>query len=202
MLLHDPGLRGIRSRSERGADVLPELPGMLSNLWSRSSGNSSKRLETARSFFRPENGFMAQGAGDTDVYKLFCERYRHLVRQGGHIGVVLPRSAFQTAGARGFRRWLFSEAPPERVDFLLNNRRWAFDIHPQFTIALLAAAHRAPARNAMLTMTGPSASRQAFENRSDVRIPVCDTRCGIHGAAAAGSGPGGYSGQAAAGCTD
>ena len=175
-LLHDPGLRGIRSLSDRRRRIA-ELQGCYPSLV-EEFGQQQQAMETARSFFRPENGFMAQGAGDTDVYKLFCERYRHLVRQGGHIGVVLPRSAFQTAGARGFRRWLFSAAPPERVDFLLNNRRWAFDIHPQFTIALLAAAHRAPAKNAMLTMTGPSASRQAFENRSDVRIPVATLGAG------------------------
>ncbi|MCY4121263.1 MAG: hypothetical protein OXG72_10130, partial [Acidobacteria bacterium] len=169
-LLHDPGLRGVRSLSDRRrriAELEIRYPGLVEEF-----GQQQEAMETARTFFRPENGYVAQGSGDTDVYKLFCERYRHLVRAGGRIGVVLPRSAFQTAGARGFRDWLFSEAPPERVDFLLNNRRWAFDIHPQFTIALLAAAHRAPAKNATLAMTGPSNSRQSFESRSDIRISV------------------------------
>ncbi len=168
--LHDPGLRALQSNAEREARIIrlvqqfPELPRAFERL--------RARLEQERAFFRAENGYVAQGSGDTDVYKLFCERYRHLVREGGRVGVVLPRSALQTKGARGFRDWLFSQAPPERVDFLLNSGRWAFDMEPRYTIALLAAAHRAPAKNATLTMTGPSASRQAFENRSEVRIPV------------------------------
>jgi hypothetical protein len=48
---------------------------------------------------------------------------------------------FLAKGSARFRLWLFDHAAPERIDFLLNNRKWAFDIHPQYSVALLIA-HR------------------------------------------------------------
>ena len=44
----------------------------------------------ARSYFGPASGYRT-GAGDPDLYKFFCQRYRDLVREGGRLGVVLPR---------------------------------------------------------------------------------------------------------------
>ena len=81
-------------------------------------------------------------AGDPDLYKYFCQRYRRLLRDGGELGVVLPRSTFVAAGSNGFRRWLFEETACHRIDFLLNRRLWIFDTHPQYTVALVAASKR------------------------------------------------------------
>ena len=54
----------------------------------------------------------------------------------------LAASSFE--GSAAFRSWLFDQAAPTRIDFLLNNRLWAFDTHPQYTVALLAAERRVP----------------------------------------------------------
>ena len=56
-------------------------------------------------------------SGDPDLYKFFCQRYPTLVRDGGSIGVVLPRSAFVAKGSAGFRDWLLGSATVGRVDF-------------------------------------------------------------------------------------
>ncbi len=40
---------------------------------------------------RPASGDTAS-PGTADFYKLFCQRYQQLVRDGGAIGVLLPRS--------------------------------------------------------------------------------------------------------------
>ncbi|MDP9340674.1 MAG: hypothetical protein M3Q23_00920 [Actinomycetota bacterium] len=162
--LHDPGLRGVTAESERRRridDLRGRYPQLEPELERRRSD-----LEGKRRFFGPQGGYVAQGAGDTDTYKLFCERYRSLAREGGRLGVVLPRSAFLVDGARGFRRWLFPNARVARLDFILNNRSWAFPIHPQYTIALLAARRRAPTPGAELHISGPSASRAEFERAS------------------------------------
>ena len=114
--LHDPGLRGVKSVAEREARVarlIKRFPALPAELDRRRI-----QLQKDRAFFRPANGYTAQGSGHTDVYKLFCERYRNLLRLGGRVGVVLPRGAFLNDGPRSFRRWLFSEAPPARVGFL------------------------------------------------------------------------------------
>jgi len=158
--LHDPGLRGLQTEQQRQARIarlLERFPELRDELELRK-----EEVAKLRTFFGPENGYELQGGGDTDVYQLFSERYTALCRPGGRLGVVLPRSAFLTEGARGFRRWLFRNCKIERLDFLLNRRSWAFPIHPQYTIALLSAQRTPPARGAWFRTSGPSASAQEF----------------------------------------
>ena len=159
LALHDPGIRGLRSGLERDkrADLLlqrrPEL---------RQAIDDTQRIvEEQRRFYRPENGYPIQGRGDTDLYKLFCGRYSSITRHEGFIGVVLPRVAFLNDGSRGFRRWLFRESSPSRIDALLNNKRWAFDIHPQYSVALLTAWVGVPV-DGSLTVTGPARNEREF----------------------------------------
>ena len=159
LALHDPGIRGLRSGLERDkrADLLlqrhPELR--------REIEDTQRIVEEQRRFYRPENGYPIQGRGDTDLYKLFCGRYSSITRHEGFIGVVLPRVAFLNDGSRGFRRWLFKESRPSRIDTLLNNQRWAFDIHPQYSVALLTARVGVPVDGA-LTVTGPARNEREF----------------------------------------
>ena len=80
---------------------------------------------------------------------------------------MLPRSVFLAKGSAGFRHWLFGEATPERVDFLLNNRLWAFDTHPQYTVALLVAGGRAPTEDDRLEVAGVATSAAEFARQSE-----------------------------------
>ena len=159
LALHDPGIRGLRSALERDAraerlfERRPELRGEIEQL--------KQQVELQRRFFRPQNGYTIQGSGDTDLYKLFCERYAAISRRGGRIGVVLPRAAFLNDGSRGFRRWFFKECRPNRIDAIVNRRRWAFDIHPQYTVALVSAQVDAGTVD-QLVVTGPAQSAQEF----------------------------------------
>ena len=86
------------------------------------------------------------GAGDPDLYKFFCQRYRELLRDGGSTRASCCRGQSSLPRVRRTSAsWLFEEAAPERIDFLVNNRSWAFDTHPQYTVALLPpsdALHR------------------------------------------------------------
>ena len=131
-----PGLRGLatgspsRRRSPSSSTERPELADQLAE--------QQQRMARLRAFFGPASGYASSG-GDPDTYKLFSQRYQHLVRDGGAIGVVLPRSVFAAKGSADFRQWLFENAPPRRLDFLVNNRAWAFDIHPQYSVALVVA---------------------------------------------------------------
>lgn len=175
--LHDPGLRGLTSegeRAERIASLQQRYPRLKPELERRRA--EAKEL---RRFFGPQGGYALQGGGDTDLYQLFCERYTALTRTSGYLSVVLPRSTFLVDGARGFRRWLFRRSTLTRLDFVLNRKRWAFDIHPQYTIALMAARRDAPKPDALLRTTGPSDSAGAFEqarHSSGVPIPLAQLR--------------------------
>lgn len=161
--LHRPGIRSLPEKERRAAieelaRERPELPERLVE--------EQERLAKLRKYLGPASGY-AGGAGDPDVYKYFCQRYRELLRPGGRLGVVLPRSVFLAKGSAGFRRWLFDEAAPERVDFLLNNRLWAFDTHPQYTVALLSATRRAPSDEDKLEVAGVARSAEEFIYQSE-----------------------------------
>lgn len=159
LAIHDPGIRGLRSglerdkRAERLFERRPELR--------QEMEDAKHQAEEERKFFKPENGYTIQGRGDADLYKLFCERYASIVRSQGFLGVVLPRVAFLNDGSRGFRRWMFKKCRPSRIDTLLNNKHWAFDIHPQWTIALVTAQTGVTA-DGLMTVTGPARNESEF----------------------------------------
>ena len=158
--LRDPGLHGLPNLNER-RDRIAQLDEQNPD-WREEFQMEQKRLATIRGFFTQSGGYELQGVGDKDLYQLFCERYSHLVRQSGRLGVVLPRTSLLAQGARKFRKWLFSYNSLRRLDLLLNRRRWAFTIHPQYTIALLTAQRRTPGVGVTFQVTGPSTNLKDF----------------------------------------
>jgi hypothetical protein len=130
-----PGLRALSEtpRATAIATLQMERPDLLERLTAEQA-----RVRLLHDYFRA-SGSYERTVGDPDVYKLFCQRYQQLVRHGGSIGVVLPRSVFAAKGSAGFREWLLEQAPPRRIDFLLNKGRWAFDMEPRYSVALLVA---------------------------------------------------------------
>ena len=171
--LRDPGLRSVPLDSDRKQRVA-ELDALHPD-WRGEFDELKQRLATDRGFFSRDGGYQLQGVGDTDLYQLFCERYTHLVRDGGRLGVVLPRSAFVTQGAAGFRRWLFAETTVQNIDYLLNTGQWAFSMEQRYTIALLAMQRSAPSDDSAFQVAGPAASLREFEDATfeqGVRVPV------------------------------
>lgn len=107
--------------------------------------------------------FPGIGIGDPDVYKAFAWRFWELVRDGGYVGVVLPRSALCAKGSQMFRKHLLEYGTFNDVTFLLNNRQWVFDnVHPQYTIALCSLQKKSPHRNTKLQVRGPYRSLEEF----------------------------------------
>ena len=159
--LREPGLRGLPNLADRRKRIAA-LNGQNPDLREEFE-SQQQQLATVRGFFSESGGYQLQGVGDKDLYQLFCERYSHLVRQDGCLGVVLPRTAFLAEGAKRFRQWLFTRNSLRRLDLLLNNRSWAFTIHPQYTIALLTAQRHTPTGQAAFQVTGPSASLDEFQ---------------------------------------
>jgi hypothetical protein len=137
--LFAPGLRGMteRDRAVGVAKLLAERPELQGRLQEAQARTAEQRRYLSR-------GEYTSMTGDPDLYKYFCQRYRLLLREGGELGVVLPRATFVAKGSTSFREWLFEKTSCHRLDFLLNRRLWIFETHPQYTIALLAAAN-APA---------------------------------------------------------
>mgnify|MGYP001281603441 CR=1 FL=1 len=91
-----------------------------------------------RDFLHAGN-FPGMGTGDPDLYKAFLWRFWSLASKNrGMIGVVIPRSGLSAKGSETFRRELFSTVGSIDVTTLQNKKRWVFDIHPQYTVALIS----------------------------------------------------------------
>jgi hypothetical protein len=159
--LSAPGLRGLpeRPRAAAVAELVarrPDLPGRLAA--------ARQRAALRRRYL--DDGEYAPMPGDPDLYKSFCQRYRALLRDGGVLGVVLPRGAFAAAGSAGFRRWLFEESRCRRLDFLLNRGCWIFATHPQYTVALLTAERARPSPGQAPRVAGTARSQAEWERQA------------------------------------
>jgi hypothetical protein len=164
-----PGLRGLSERDRASAidRLLSERPEL------------QQRLQQARNVVAEQRRYLAAGeyapmVGDPDLYKYFCQRYRLLLRNGGELGVVLPRSTFVTDGSTGFRGWLFDKTTPRRIDFLVNTGRWAFDSEPRYTVALLAATNRPAQPGHRVRVAGVASSLAEWIRQSEsvgVEVP-------------------------------
>ena len=162
--LHEPGLRGVIDLAEQRQRI-DELDSLDESI-RRQFELRSRYLATKRRFFNRESGYFNQGVGDTDLYKLFCERYTYLVKPKGSIGIVLPSGTFVNKGSTKFRRWLFTQNKLRRLDTVLNRKFWAFPIHAQLSIVLLAAERSVPSQDHVLKTTGPSTNVEQFAAES------------------------------------
>ncbi len=63
---------------------------------------------------------------DLNLYKLFLERCFHLLREGGHCGIVIPSGIYTDLGAKGLRELLFDRTHVEGL-FGFENRKKIFD---------------------------------------------------------------------------
>ena len=172
--LHLPGLHGMPAKERKSAvaEIVAERPDL------------PELLEGARQRAEVERAALATGEyestkGDPDLYKYFCQRYRILVRHGGAIGVVLPRVTFVAKGSEGFREWLYTEMTARRIDTLINRRLWAFETHPQFGIAMVAAERRDPAVDHRVALAGIADSEQAWDMQAaSPGVPVAVSSLG------------------------
>ena len=160
-----PGLRGLNQR-EREADI-PGLresrPDLVKELEVEVAAASALRRALSR------GPFPGMGTGDPDLYKAFCWRFWFLVAErGGRIGVVLPRSVLAAKGSEEFRWRVFGEARLTDATTLLNSGRWAFDMEPRYTVALVAIERGVDADSeSAVYLEGPYDSHNAYNSRPE-----------------------------------
>ena len=151
--MYRPGIHSL-SDQERATVVeglIRERPSLLQEFATRQEQADRARAALAAGDYK-------QMGGDADLYKYFSQRYRNLVRKGGFIGVVLPRTAFNTKGSEGFREWLYAGSATRRIDFLLNSGRWIFDSEPRYSIALVVAKRTSPTPEHRVEIAGTARS--------------------------------------------
>jgi Eco57I restriction-modification methylase len=176
---HLPGLKSIRSQAEQERRIA-EFAATYTTVRERYEAEVADK-QALRRYLAAK--YTLTRSGDPDLYKAFAERFLGLLREGGRVGVVLPRGAFSGDGTAPFRVRLLGSSVEASLDFVLNNRQWMFpDVHPQYTIVLLAAkVGAAPERT--LSVSAVAASRKEFdeinENRTtwtlaELRVPHPD----------------------------
>jgi hypothetical protein len=154
-----PGYRGLpQTRCEV---LLPEFRRQRPDL-EQLYQEQRRRAEVLRRVLA--NGpFPGMETGHPDLYKAFCWRFWQLLsEENGWLGVVLPRSALNAKGSTPFRLALLTQADPLDITILVNNRKWVFpDVHPQYSIGLLAA-RRGRQGKGVVHLRGPFSSRERF----------------------------------------
>ncbi|MFM2450615.1 MAG: hypothetical protein RIS44_3065 [Pseudomonadota bacterium] len=97
-----------------------------------------------RSQFAMVNG--KRTGGDVNLYKLFVERSFHLLRAGGHCGIVIPSGIYTDLGAKGLRDLLFCHTQIEGL-FCFENRKEIFEgVHRSFKFVVLTFEKAAAVR--------------------------------------------------------
>ena len=82
--------------------------------------------------------FNHQGAGDTNLYKLFCEQSFYLVRDGGRVALVVPSGIYSDSGARELRNLLLEKNTWLKL-IGFENSDTTFDIHRSFKYCIFVA---------------------------------------------------------------
>ena len=156
---HKPGLASLTPREQNA--LAQELRETRPDLVAELKAELASAI-LVRDFLHAGN-FPGINTGDPDLYKAFAWRFWFVSSQKfGRIGVVVPRSALSAKGSEEFRQRLFASVGAIDVVTLQNTGRWVFDIHPQYTVALLSISKTATHSKSGISMQGPFTSMKSF----------------------------------------
>lgn len=106
------------------------------------------------------------GTGDIDLYQAFAWRFWQLLRDGGRLGIVTPRSMLNSAGGAAWRRAVITGSRSEIVT-LTNAANWAFvGVDGRYSIALIVA-HKGAPEVGEIDLAGPFYSADDFVGGRD-----------------------------------
>ena len=156
---HIPGFRGLPQREQEA--LLPRFR--------RSRPDLEAEFEVQRATVERLRVLIVTGAfpgletGHPDLYKAFCWRFWNLVaKDGGRIGVVLPRSALAAKGTTAFRLEVFKGSRAVDITTVLNTRGWVFDeAEHRYTIGFVSIV-RGTVKDVPISLRGPYASPARF----------------------------------------
>ncbi len=89
-------------------------------------------------YFKCADEYLAcRSSGKLNLYLLFLERSFHLLREGGHCGIVIPSGIYTDLGAKDLRDLLFEKTQIEGL-FCFENRKEIFEgVHRSFKFVVL-----------------------------------------------------------------
>lgn len=157
---HFPGLRGLRSSAyENTLSQLKKTRMDLVKLHEKEQESAALLRQVLHT-----GPYPGMGTGHPDLYKAFSWRFWNLLRkEGGRLGIVLPRSLWFAKGSELFRKEVFKNGTVEDLTYLTNNKKWVFpEVHPQYTIVLSSLTKR-KLENSQVALRGPFRNESDFE---------------------------------------
>ena len=94
-----------------------------------------KSFQNAAAYAKEPAAFTALTAGKIDLYKAFLERFFHLLRSGGRMGIVVPSGLYTDQGCLPLRR-LFLDHSRTLCLYGFENHCAIFNIHRSFKFIL------------------------------------------------------------------
>lgn len=80
------------------------------------------------------------GAGHVDLSEAFAWGFYSLIRVGGRVGIVLPKTAFSSQGLADWRRTVLDSGCFESLVTITNSGQWAFNIDGRYSIGFAVIA--------------------------------------------------------------
>jgi hypothetical protein len=163
--LRNPGLRGqlIANQLEIVADLRASQPDAYRDM--------QKEMDSTNAYRKilMSGPYIGMGSGHADLYKAFNWRYIQLVRDGGYVGVVLPRGALTAAGSSDWRREVMHFGHFVATVFLINTNGWIFpSVHGQYSIALTIIQKGKSGKTVLAGPFGALDSFADFEEKAPV----------------------------------
>jgi hypothetical protein len=153
-----PGLLGLRPAELKAeiarlridrADLLPELQQEIDGV------NALRKVLLS-------GPYPGLGIGDVDLYQAFAWRFWHLLREGGTVAFVTPRSLLNAAGNGPWRAAVMPKATTEAIT-LTNSGNWVFaQVDGRYSIALSAIRREPPGSGGVVKIAGPFYSESDF----------------------------------------
>jgi hypothetical protein len=120
---HFPGLRGIKNKTERDAEIarLERSRPDLAALEKRERAEAERTRDVVRML-------PGMNTGHPDLFRAFMGRFvQTVIPDSGRYGVVLPGDAFKIKGNRAVREELDRRALRVDIQLLTNKGEWVFD---------------------------------------------------------------------------
>jgi len=109
------------------------------------------------------DAFPGMGTGDPDLYKAFAWRFWNLLRDGGRLGIVVPRSLFTSKGSAPWRKTSLGQSECTIIN-CKNKNEWLFtEVNPGYSISLVSL-RRGVSQSARIDVRGTFESESEFHS--------------------------------------
>ena len=106
------------------------------------------------------------GTGNVDLYRVFAWRNWQLLRKGGSLGAVFPRTLLNTAGNALWRENILADGTVNVVT-VTNRAEWVFKgVDGRYSICFVNIT-KAPSTNGSVSMSGPFFELDSFQDGRD-----------------------------------